>query len=71
MKRLHWRAPGAPGTSDDERACRADRRRQGGAAESHRSTPAAAERPSAIAHTMRDWPRPASPATKTPSTLDM
>lgn len=34
-----------------------------------RSTPRAAERPSAMAHTMRDWPRPASPATKTPSTL--
>ena len=28
---------------------------------------AAAARPSAIAHTIRDCPRPASPATKTPS----
>ncbi|PVZ14194.1 putative serine esterase DUF676 [Actinomycetospora cinnamomea] len=32
------------------------------------STPAAAERPSAIAQTMSDCPRPASPATKTPGT---
>ena len=32
------------------------------------STAAAAARPSAIAHTISDWPRPASPATKTPST---
>src|ERR1035437_4524787 len=32
------------------------------------STPAAAERPSAMAHTISDWPRPASPATKTPGT---
>ena len=36
-----------------------------------RSTPAAAARPSAIAHTISDWPRPASPATKTPGTEDM
>ena len=35
------------------------------------STAAAAARPSAIAHTMSDWPRPASPATKTPGTEDM
>ena len=34
-----------------------------------RSTPRAAERPSAMAQTMSDWPRPASPATKTPATL--
>jgi hypothetical protein len=33
------------------------------------STLAAAERPSAMAHTMRDGPRPASPATNTPSAL--
>ena len=32
------------------------------------STEAAAARPSAIAHTMSDCPRPASPATKTPGT---
>src|SRR5690606_22536965 len=31
-----------------------------------RSTAAATARPSAIAHTMSDWPRPASPATNTP-----
>ena len=31
--------------------------------------PAAALRPSAIAHTMRDWPRCMSPAVNTPSTL--
>ena len=34
------------------------------------STAAAAARPSAIAQTISDWPRPASPATKTPSTED-
>ena len=34
-----------------------------------RSTAAAHERPSAMAHTMRLWPRPMSPATNTPSTL--
>ena len=34
-----------------------------------RSTPLAAERPSAMAHTISDWPRPASPATYTPGTL--
>ena len=38
---------------------------------SQRSTADAAERPSAIAHTMSDWPRPASPAAKTPGTLVM
>ena len=32
------------------------------------STPAAQARPSAIAQTISDWPRPASPQTKTPST---
>jgi triacylglycerol lipase len=32
------------------------------------STPAAAERPSAMAQTISDWPRPASPAAKTPGT---
>ena len=32
----------------------------------YRSTAAAQARPSAIAQTMSDWPRPASPATKTP-----
>ena len=35
------------------------------------STPAAAARPSAMAQTMSDCPRPASPATNTPLTLDM
>ena len=39
--------------------------------ERYASTPAAAERPSAMAHTISDCPRPASPATNTPSTLDM
>jgi hypothetical protein len=34
-----------------------------------RSTDAAQERPSAIAHTMRLWPRPMSPHTNTPSRL--
>ncbi len=34
------------------------------------STAAAAARPSAIAQTISDWPRPASPATNTPGTLD-
>src|SRR6476646_1849147 len=34
------------------------------------STAAAAARPSAMAQTIRDWPRPTSPATKTPSTED-
>ena len=34
------------------------------------STAAAAARPSAIAQTIRDWPRPASPATNTPGTLE-
>jgi hypothetical protein len=29
---------------------------------------AAALRPSAIAHTISDWPRPMSPATNTPGT---
>src|SRR5690606_29999369 len=32
------------------------------------STPRAAARPSAMAHTIRDWPRPMSPAANTPST---
>src|SRR6201999_2823880 len=32
------------------------------------STPAAALRPSAIAQTIRDWPRPMSPAAETPGT---
>jgi hypothetical protein len=32
------------------------------------STAEAAARPSAIAQTISDWPRPASPATKTPET---
>ena len=36
---------------------------------SQRSTAAAAERPSAMAHTIRLWPRVWSPQTKTPSTL--
>ena len=35
---------------------------------SQASTPCAAARPSAMAQTMSDWPRPASPATKTPGT---
>jgi hypothetical protein len=35
-----------------------------------RSTAAAAARPSAMAQTISDWPRPASPATKTPGTVD-
>ena len=35
----------------------------------YRSTAAAAARPSAIAQTMSDWPRPASPATNTPASL--
>ena len=34
-----------------------------------RSTPRAALRPSAIAHTMSDWPRCMSPAANTPGTL--
>ena len=34
------------------------------------STAAAAARPSAIAQTISDWPRPASPATNTPGTLE-
>src|SRR4029079_6512432 len=34
------------------------------------SPAAAAARPSAIAQTISDWPRPASPAPKTPSTLE-
>ena len=38
---------------------------------SHSSTAAAADRPSAIAQTISDWPRPASPATNTPGTVDM
>ena len=38
---------------------------------SRRSTPAAAERPSAMAQTMRLCPRPMSPATNTPGTLVM
>src|SRR5919197_6760545 len=33
------------------------------------STPAAQARPSAMAHTISDCPRPASPATKTPGTF--
>ena len=37
--------------------------------ESRRSTTAAQRRPSAIAQTISDWPRRASPAAKTPSTL--
>src|SRR5215471_14456741 len=32
------------------------------------STAAAADLPSAIAHTISDWPRPMSPATNTPGT---
>ena len=36
---------------------------------SQRSTAAAHDRPSAIAHTIRLWPRPMSPQTNTPSTL--
>ena len=35
------------------------------------STAAAAARPSAIAHTISDCPRPMSPATKTPGTVVM
>ncbi|GAP59839.1 hypothetical protein AHiyo1_32190 [Arthrobacter sp. Hiyo1] len=35
------------------------------------STAAAQARPSAIAQTIKDCPRPASPATKTPSVLVM
>lgn len=35
------------------------------------STAPAAARPSEIAQTMSDWPRPMSPATKTPGTVDM
>ena len=38
---------------------------------SHSSTADAADRPSAIAQTISDWPRPASPATNTPGTVDM
>ena len=38
---------------------------------SHASTPAAHERPSAIAHTMRLWPRPMSPHANTPSSVVM
>ena len=38
---------------------------------SHLSTPAAQARPSAMAHTIRLWPRPMSPATNTPGTLVM
>ena len=38
---------------------------------SHLSTPRAAFRPSAIAHTTSDWPRGISPAAKTPSIEDM
>ena len=38
---------------------------------SQASAAAAAARPSAIAHTMSDCPRPMSPATKTPGTVDM
>src|SRR6185369_5655882 len=34
------------------------------------STAAAAARPSAMAHTINDCPRPASPATNTPSAVD-
>ncbi len=34
------------------------------------STAAAAARPSAMAQTISDWPRPASPATNTPGTLE-
>jgi len=33
------------------------------------STPCAASRPSAIAHTISDWPRRASPAANTPGTV--
>ena len=35
----------------------------------YRFTAVAQLRPSAIAQTMRDWPRPMSPATNTPSTF--
>jgi hypothetical protein len=40
-------------------------------ADGEASTPLAADRPSAIAHTISDWPRPASPATKTPGTTGL
>ena len=56
--------------SDHQRAGgRRDRARQAGRPVRYSSTAAAAARPSAIAHTISDWPRPASPATKTPSAL--
>src|SRR6266545_1767711 len=53
--RLHRRAATATGSA----TC----------AHSQPSTAAAQRRPSSIAHTMRDWPRRASPAAKTPGTL--
>ena len=46
-----------------------DRRRKIGGPIRYRSTEAAADRPSAMAHTMRLWPRVMSPHTNTPSTL--
>ena len=56
--------------SDDERTRGRRDRRRAAPVEPVRysSTPAAAARPSAIAHTISDWPRPQSPATNTPST---
>ena len=40
-------------------------------AHSKASTAVAQRRPSSIAHTISDWPRRASPAAKTPGTLDV
>src|SRR3954454_19976030 len=52
------------------RSDRADATRVAPFAQSNATTAVAQRRPSSIAHTISDWPRRASPAAKTPGTLD-